>query len=98
MQMQLDEQNRLLTERGMVLVGNDDGEDDDVASDDGKGAAGDQDQRTRAIVSAETAAILSGLGKGPLDVRFGPLTLYFYNAESGLKKYQSLIKITMRLD
>ena len=68
-QMQLDEQNRLLTERGMVLVGNDDGEEEDVADDDGKGASGDQDQRTRAIVSAETAAILSGLGKGPLDVR-----------------------------
>ena len=70
--MQLDEQNRLLTERGMVLVGNDDGdEDEDLASDDGKAGAGDQDQRTRAIVSAETAAILTGLGKGPLDVRWG---------------------------
>ncbi len=53
-------------------VGNDNGdEDDDVGSDDGKSGSGDQDQRTRAIVSAETAAILSGLGKGPLDVRWG---------------------------
>ena len=69
--MQLDEQNRLLTERGMVLVGNDDGdEDEDLASDDGKAGAGDQDQRTRAIVSAETAAILTGLGKGQENFSF----------------------------
>ena len=29
----------------------------------------DQEKRTRAIVSSETASILNGLGKGPLDVR-----------------------------
>jgi hypothetical protein len=42
--MQLDEQNRLLTERGMVLVGNEE-EDDEVGDDDDRGAAaGDQEQ------------------------------------------------------
>ena len=45
----------------MVLVGN---EDVDESLDDGE-----QENRTRAIVSAETASILSGLGNGPLDVR-----------------------------
>ena len=71
LQLQLDEQNRLLTERGMVLVGDEgSGDDDEVADEDGRaGARGEQEQRTRAIVSAETASILSGLGKGPLDVR-----------------------------
>ena len=45
----------------MVLVGN---EDVDESLD-----AGEQENRTRAIVSAETASILAGLGNGPLDVR-----------------------------
>ncbi len=86
LQAQLDEQARLLAERGMVLVGGAD-EDEEVGgeSDAKKKAAvngptttngpssslssEEQDARTRAIVSAETAAILSGLGSGPLDVR-----------------------------
>jgi len=33
----------------------------------------DQDKRTRGIVSSDTAAILSGLGSGPLDVRIKKL-------------------------
>ncbi len=52
----------------MVLVGNGDdgGSGDPGRGDDDESA---QDQRTKAIVSAETATILSGLGSGPLDVR-----------------------------
>ena len=55
----------------MVLVGDEgSGDEDEVGSEDGRtGTVGEQEQRTRAIVSAETASILSGLGKGPLDVR-----------------------------
>lgn len=71
LQMQLDEQARLVAERGMVLVGNEE-EDEDAAAFDAKNAGHDdeeQEKRTRAIVSSETAAILSGLGSGPLDVR-----------------------------
>ena len=70
-QLQLDEQNRLLTERGMVLVGNEGSGDEDEVADEGRAGptSGEQEQRTRAIVSSETASILSGLGKGPLDVR-----------------------------
>jgi len=78
LQAQLDEQTRLLSERGMVLVGN---EDEEVTCEeqDRANANGyfdhelkpdeDQEKRTRAIVSSETASILDGLGKGPLDVR-----------------------------
>merc|ERR1719414_940784 len=62
----------------MVLVGN---EDEEVTCEeqDRANANGyfdhelkpdeDQEKRTRAIVSSETASILDGLGKGPLDVR-----------------------------
>ena len=50
-----------MTERGMVLVGQ---EETDESVDDNE-----QEKRTRAIVSSETAAILGGLGSGPLDVR-----------------------------
>lgn len=64
-QAQLDEQARLLAERGMVLVGNGSEEDSNDESVD----EAEQEQRTRAIVSADTANILSGLGPGPLDVR-----------------------------
>jgi len=65
LQMQLDEQARLVAERGMVLVGNEE-EDEECES---KATEEEQEKRTRAIVSSETATILSGLGPGPLDVR-----------------------------
>jgi len=68
LQMQLDEQARLVAERGMVLIGNEE-EDEDAAAFDAKTTEEEQEKRTRAIVSAETATILSGLGSGPLDVR-----------------------------
>merc|ERR1711997_878539 len=68
LQMQLDEQARLVAERGMVLIGNEE-EDEDAAAFDAKTTDEKQEKRTRAIVSAETATILSGLGSGPLDVR-----------------------------
>merc|ERR1719461_2705372 len=38
-------------------------------NEDGECGEEEQERRTRAIVSQETAAILSGLGSGPLDVR-----------------------------
>ena len=66
--MQLDEQTRLINERGMVLIGNED-EDEDFE----KTTEEEQEKRTRAIVSSDTAAILSGLGSGPLDVRIKKL-------------------------
>merc|ERR1719495_2563522 len=55
----------MLAERGLVLLGaNGDGEDEEeVVADE------EQDRRTRAIVSQETATILSALGSGTLDVR-----------------------------
>lgn len=79
LQAQLDEQGRLLAERGMVLVGNEDGEttceDEDRANANGALNYEDQEKRTRAIVSSETASILGALGlKGqPLDVRIRKL-------------------------
>ncbi len=73
---QMDEQARLLAERGMVLVGGVDDEDEEGAATNGHATNGvaevdaeEQEARTRAIVSSETATILSGLGPGPLDVR-----------------------------
>jgi chromosome segregation ATPase len=69
LQMQLDEQTRLISERGMVLIGNEDEEDNDFE----KTTEEEQDKRTRGIVSSDTAAILSGLGSGPLDVRIKKL-------------------------
>ena len=59
-QMQLDEQARLVAERGMVLIGNEE-EDEDAAAFDAKTSEEEQEKRTRAIVSAETATILSGM-------------------------------------
>jgi len=62
LQQALTEQQAMLQERGLVLMGEDENEDaecDEV----------EQERRTRAIVSQETANILSGLGSGPLDVR-----------------------------
>merc|ERR1719189_1483489 len=79
LQAQLDEQARLLAERGMVLVGNED-EETSCAEQDRANANGgllyeEQEKRTRAIVSSETASILGALGlKGqPLDVRIRKL-------------------------
>jgi len=46
-----------------VLLGGGEGEEDEEVGED------EQERRTRAIVSQETANILSGLGPGPLDVR-----------------------------
>lgn len=69
LQMQLDEQTRLIAERGMVLIGNEDEDDNDFE----KTTEEEQDKRTRGIVSSDTAAILSGLGSGPLDVRIKKL-------------------------
>jgi len=64
LQQALNEQQAMLQERGLVLLG------------EGEEAEGEQDcdeleqeKRTRAIVSQETANILAGLGSGPLDVR-----------------------------
>jgi len=79
LQAQLDEQARLLAERGMVLVGNEDEEtscvDQDRANANGGLIYEEQEKRTRAIVSSETASILGALGlKGqPLDVRIRKL-------------------------
>merc|ERR1719361_729968 len=79
LQAQLDEQGRLLAERGMVLVGNEDGEttceDENRSNANGALNYEDQEKRTRAIVSSETASILGALGlKGqPLDVRIRKL-------------------------
>ena len=71
--MQLDEQTRLISERGMVLVGNEE-EDEEFE----KTTEEEQEKRTRAIVSSDTAAILSGIGSGPLDVRIKKLGEIFF--------------------
>ena len=73
LQMQLDEQTRLISERGMVLVGNEE-EDEEFE----KTTEEEQEKRTRAIVSSDTAAILSGIGSGPLDVRIKKLGEVFF--------------------
>jgi len=57
-------QEAMLTERGLVLAGTEEGLEDGDPMDEQE-----QERRTRAIVSTETANILSGLGSGPLDVR-----------------------------
>ena len=44
------------------MVGNDEDEEEALDEDE-------QEKRTRAIVSTETAGLLSGLGPGPLDFR-----------------------------
>ena len=74
LQMQLDEQTRLISERGMVLVGNEE-EDEEFE----KTTEEEQEKRTRAIVSSDTAAILSGIGSGPLDVRIKKLGEIFFS-------------------
>lgn len=63
LQQALTEQQSMLQERGLVLLG--EGEDGDGEDCDDV----EQEKRTRAIVSQETANILAGLGSGPLDVR-----------------------------
>merc|ERR1719229_1751100 len=55
----------MLQERGLVLMGSgEEGVEEGETVDEME-----QEKRTRAIVSQETANILSGLGTGPLDVR-----------------------------
>jgi len=58
----MEQQQNMLAERGLVLLGGDEDEQETLDEDE-------QDRRTRAIVSQETANILSALGPGPLDVR-----------------------------
>lgn len=55
------EQQAMLQERGLVLVGQE-AQEEELGEEE-------QESRTRAIVSQETAHILGGLGTGPLDVR-----------------------------
>jgi len=62
LQQALTDQQAMLQERGLVLMGEDETEDADVDEVE-------QERRTRAIVSQDTANILAGLGAGPLDVR-----------------------------
>eukprot|EP00090_Calanus_glacialis_P013387 TRINITY_DN2202_c0_g1_i1.p1 TRINITY_DN2202_c0_g1~~TRINITY_DN2202_c0_g1_i1.p1 ORF type:complete len:411 (-),score=136.07 TRINITY_DN2202_c0_g1_i1:255-1487(-) len=64
LQQALNEQQAMLQERGLVLLGEgEDGEGDQDCDEL------EQEKRTRAIVSQDTANILAGLGSGPLDVR-----------------------------
>lgn len=64
LQQALNEQQAMLQERGLVLLGE---------GEEGEGEPDcdelEQEKRTRAIVSQDTANILAGLGSGPLDVR-----------------------------
>merc|ERR1719266_1124545 len=65
LQAALASQQAMLQERGLVLMGSgEEGVEESEAVDEME-----QEKRTRAIVSQETANILSGLGSGPLDVR-----------------------------
>merc|ERR1711971_694156 len=59
LQQALTDQQAMLQERGLVLMGEDEPEDGDMDEVE-------QERRTRAIVSQDTANILSGLGSGPL--------------------------------
>jgi len=63
LQAAIQQQQNMLEERGLVLVGGGEGEEEETLDEE------EQERRTRAIVSQETANILSGLGSGPLDVR-----------------------------
>lgn len=62
LQQALTDQQAMLQERGLVLLGEEETEDQECDEIE-------QERRTRAIVSQDTANILSGLGSGPLDVR-----------------------------
>jgi len=62
LQQGLQEQQAMLQERGLVLLGTEEEGEEECEEVE-------QERRTRAIVSQETANILSGLGTGPLDVR-----------------------------
>jgi len=65
LQAALASQQAMLQERGLVLMGSgEEGVEEGETVDEME-----QEKRTRAIVSQETANILSGLGTGPLDVR-----------------------------
>ena len=52
----MEQQQSMLAERGLILMGGDEDEEETLDEDE-------QERRTRAIVSQETANILSGLGK-----------------------------------
>ena len=76
LQTALQEQQNMLAERGLVLMGGgEEGEEEEVEEEE-------QERRTRAIVSQETANILSGLGrpfaeeKVSLDTWFGSCPSY----------------------
>ena len=58
LQAALEEQQNMLAERGLVLLGGGEGEEEEEEVNDDE-----QERRTRAIVSQETANILSGLGQ-----------------------------------
>lgn len=66
LQAALTEQQAMLQERGLVLLGP--GEEGGLEENELMDET-EQEKRTRAIVSQETANILAGLGSGPLDVR-----------------------------
>ena len=55
LQTAIQEQQKMLQERGLVLLGGEEGEEEQLEEEE-------QERRTRAIVSQETANILSGLG------------------------------------
>ena len=52
----MEQQQSMLAERGLILLGGDDDQEETLDEDE-------QEKRTRAIVSQETANILSGLGR-----------------------------------
>jgi len=64
LQQALNEQQAMLQERGLVLLGEEEEGEGEQDCDEVE-----QEKRTRAIVSQDTANILAGLGSGPLDVR-----------------------------
>jgi hypothetical protein len=57
LQAALQDHQNMVQERGLVLLGQDDAEEDEEVGEE------EQDRRTRAIVSQETANVLAGLGK-----------------------------------
>ena len=59
LQAALQDHQNMVQERGLVLLGQEEGEEEDE-EDVGEE---EQDRRTRAIVSQETANVLAGLGK-----------------------------------
>lgn len=74
----IEEQQSMLQERGLVLVGQE-AQEEDLPEEE-------QDSRTRAIVSQETAHILGGLGTGPLDVRIKRLAAQRDDLQDDLRR------------